>query len=211
MMSIMELPDHTRSRIRGLSWTMIAACIVTLGAIFGMGAATGAGNYFDDDPTVVAAAIAEHNLEIWILLVGVGLGLFILGVALYVLGGVLAEMGSGRRATVASVVRWAPLLAGVLGLVVYLRGPSTEESFLEAFFIVPFALTCVAFITYGVLMIMVGLPRWMGIVAILVGGLLPWLGLLPLWWFVAGVPLAVGLLRLVRRSRAAAPAGVATY
>lgn len=96
------------------------------------------------------------------------------------------------------------------GLVVYLRGPTTEESFLDALFIVPFALTCGAFLIYGVLMIMAGLPRWMGVVAILLGGLMPWLGMLPLWWFVAGVALGVGLLRLVRRSSAVAPAGLIT-
>lgn len=199
-MSTAHPSDSARPRVRGTSWALLAASAVTLAAIFGLGAATGAGNYFDEDPAVVEAAIADYNLEIWILLVGAGIGVLILGGALYVLGGVVADLLTGRRATASSGVRWLPFAAAAVLAVVYFRGPTPGDS-LDAFFTVGFMLMCVAFVAYGVLMIMAGLPKWMGVVAILLGGIMPWLGFLPLWWFVAGVALAVGLLRWERRTR----------
>lgn len=199
-MSTVDLSYATRSRVRGTSWALLASSVVTLAAIFGIGAATGAGGYFDEDPVVVEAAIADYNVEIWILLVGAGLGVLILGVALYVLGGVLAELMTGPRATVPALVRWLPLVAAAVLAAVYFRGPTVQDS-LDALFTVGFTIMCVAFVAYGILMIIARLPKWMGVVAILLGGIMPWLGFLPLWWFVAGVALAVGLLRWERRAR----------
>ena len=192
-----------RSDIRTSSWLMISACAVTLVAIFGMGAATGAGNYFDENPAVKEQAIADYRLEIWILLLGVGIGLIIFGVALFLLGRALSILCSGWRAKAAGWAKWFALVVTVVGASPYFLGPHSrvDEPGLNFDFVAGITTlggTSLVVIIFGILMILGPTPTWTGIVMI-VGAVLAVPAFLPLFWFAAGLISGLGLLRWSRR------------
>jgi hypothetical protein len=135
---------------------------------------------------------------------GVGVVEVLIGASLWLWASRMRKTLSGRQATAAAVAAWAGLLGGVTGLAnrlttAWLRSIEelviTGNEAVQPLALIEILAWSVAFVIIGVLIIRGPMPNWLGSVLI-VFGLLPYFGFLPLWFFVGAIVLGItGLVR----------------
>jgi len=148
--------------------------------------------------------VTEHLSGLRLLFTGIGLTELALGIALWSWGRKVGDQTSGRRGNLARVFAWVGLLAGAVALIGRCTAwfedaasmASDDIGVLEILVGVVggigFSSTVIGF---GWLMILGGMPSWLGVVWTACG-LLFWVGILPLWFFVAALVFGIrGLLR----------------
>ena len=195
------LDDSERHRLRVAIWLVLSGAVLALTGIFGFGALTGAGDYFSDDETERAAAIADHYGQVWGILLPVAIATVVSGVALFVFCGSLTRIVTGWRATVVEWVRRLIIPLSVCASVPYWFGPEIDEldipGWVEVVSLIFGILTYAAAVALGVAMLTRPLPRWTGI-AMIVGAVLAAVSFLPLFVFVGTLLASIGLLRWSR-------------
>lgn len=160
------------------------------------------------DPTKSEAELLafreEHWLAVRLLFTGAGVSFVVMGFALRAWGRKLASLSPGRSTALADAAGWAGVAGGALSLMAYgsiwLWTPSEFADFLDlAVGTVVFAVAWIpfsgAFVLLGILTFQLREPRWLGIVLPLIA-ILPFVTLLPLWFFVGAV--VAGITGLIR-------------
>ena len=160
------------------------------------------------DPTKSEAELLAFREENWVaarlLFTGIAVSFVVMGFALRGWGRKLAALSPGRSTALADAAGWASVAGGVLSLLAYgsiwLRTPSEFADFLDStvgtvVFIVAWIPFSVAFVLLGILTFRLREPRWLGFVLPLIA-VLPFVTLLPLWFFVGAV--VAGITGLIR-------------
>lgn len=172
--------------------------------------------FFDAESDGERLDHVEANLgALRLIFTGIGLTEIALGVALWLWGRTVASRTAGRRGEIAKSLAWVALTAGVVALLMRLTvwlddAEALASDDLSATDIVLGLVGgggfSVSLLGFGYLMIRGEMPTWLGVVWV-VCGVLFWLGILPLWFFVAALVFGVhGLIRF--RPGGSAPAAV---
>ncbi len=187
-------PD--RQRLRTAVWALVAAAVLTLLGIFGFGALTGAGGYFDE--ATRDEAVRDHYWQIWGILLPLAIATVISGVSLAMMAGVLSRMRSGWTASVTRVAQWLIVPATLLASMPYWLGPESDRldlpSWFEALAGIAGLLSYAAVLAMGVTIFALPLPRWTG-AALILGALAAVVTFLPLFVFVGTLVGGIGILR----------------
>lgn len=167
-------------------------------------------DYFDAETDAARLEHVEANLgALRAVFTGIGVTEVALGVALWLWGRRVAEHSGGRRGDVANAFAWVALVAGVVALVMRLTvwiddAEAIASDDLTASEIVAglvggsgFSLS---FIVFGSLMIRGAMPTWLGVVWIACGVMF-WLGILPLWFFLGALVFGIRGLIVFRAGR----------
>ncbi|MET0695862.1 MAG: hypothetical protein ABWZ58_00415 [Acidimicrobiia bacterium] len=153
------------------------------------------------------AFVRDHLTALRWVFTGIGLVDLLLGASLWLWGNQVRKTVSGGQATAATVAAWAGLWGGVAGLAGRLRLAwfrSVEDLVFtggmrfdvwEFVFLTAMLAATTAFVIFGILMIRGSMPTWLGIVLIACG-FLPYVGFLPMWYYVGAIVL--GITNLVR-------------
>jgi hypothetical protein len=156
--------------------------------------------FFDAESDAERLAHAEDHLgALRLLFTGIGVTEVALGVTLWIWGRKVAEQTPGPRGNLAGRFAWVALAAGVVALLGWLsawidNAEALASDDLSATDIV-FGLISgggfsLSFLVFGYLMIRRAMPTWLGVVWILCG-IMFWLGILPLWFFVGALVFGV--------------------
>lgn len=195
-MEVNLLSESERDRVRVMIKLVVVTAIITLAAIFGFGALTGAGDYFEGG-AVGDAAAEDYYWQVWGILLPVGLAILISGGSIFFLAGTFARLRSGWTATVASIVRAVVVPAALLGAFPYLLGPGADlPGWSEAITAIGLMVANATVIGLGAIAFGLKMPRWGGI-ALILGALAAVATFLPLFTFVG---LAIGGAALLRWS-----------
>lgn len=165
-------------------------------------------DFFGAETDAVRLEHVEGNLGgLRLVFTGIGITEVALGVGLWLWGRSFADEATGRPADVANAFAWVGLVAGVVALLNRLtvwiddagQIASDDLSIADiAFGLISGGATSLSFIVFGYLMIRGAMPVWLGVVWILCGVLF-WLGILPLWFFVGALVFGVrGLIKFRR-------------
>ena len=199
-----QLGDTNRNHVRISVWLMLGAAVVALVGIFGFGGLTGAGDYFSSNDAVSEAALRDHYWQIWGILLPIAVAIMASGVALFLLSGVLARMGTGWPVRVTTVVRGAVMPLTLVAAVPYLLGPDVDgPSWLEPIAGIAGVGAYLATAAMGVAIFGLPLPTWTGI-ALIVGAVVALVSFLPLFVFVGTLVAGIGMLRWDRKAEALA-------
>ena len=161
-------------------------------------------DFFDaENDAALLAHIEEHHTALRLLFTGIGIAELALGVALWTWGRRVAAASSGRRRGVAQTMSVVALVAGVAALVarlgIWIRDDeslaSDDITVFDVASLPAFVGFSLSFVIFGYCMFRGAMPRWLGVVWILCGVLF-WLGILPLWFFVGA--LAFGIRGIIR-------------
>lgn len=153
--------------------------------------------------------VVEHPTVLRLLLTGIGVTEVALGVALWLWGRHVSTQSPGRRGLVARAFGWVGLVAGctqcIAWSVTWFRdaeslGADVTGSATFYFNEAGGLALSLTFLTFGWLMIRGAMPVWLGVVWIACG-LLYWLGLLPLWFFVGALVFGIRGLIAFRPGR----------
>jgi hypothetical protein len=165
--------------------------------------------YFDVSGTYdEAVAYVRDNLTaLRRVFTGLGLIDLLLGASLWLWGSRVRRTVSGGEATAATIAAWIGLWGGIAGLGARLVPAwfqsvedfayTGEVSFdvLGIIFLTAMIAWTIAFVIFGVLIVRGPMPTLVGIVLI-VCGLLPYIGFLPLWYYMGAIVLGItGLIR----------------
>ena len=185
-----------RRRLRWAVWLMVLAAVLALVGIFGFGAFTGAGGYFDEATT--DAAVRDFYWQIWGILLPLAVATVISGISLLMLAGVLAQLGRGWTAALARVAQWVVVPATVLASLPYWMGPEIDDLDLPTWLAgvsgVAGVISYAAVVALGVAILGLPLPKWTGVMLIL-GALAAFVTFLPLFVFVGTLASGIGILR----------------
>ncbi len=195
------LAEADRRRLGVAIWLMVAAAVLALVGIFGFGAFTGAGDYFDESTS--DAAVRDYYWQIWGILLPVAIAIALSGVSLFMVAGVLSRMRSGWTAVVTTVAQRVVLPASFLAAVLYLDGPEPDlPTWFDAVAGIAGMLAYASVVAMGVAILALPMPRWTG-VALLLGALAAFATFLPLFVFVGTLAAGIGILRWNRKGLAA--------
>lgn len=152
--------------------------------------------FFDADSDAARIEhVQEHLSGMRLVFTGIGITEVALGVALWLWGRQVGDRTPGRRGDVARLCAWVGLVAGCASLVMRCSSwfedaesiasddPGSLAMIVGLVAFLGFSLTM---ITFGWLMILGMMPTWLGIVWVACGVLF-WVGLLPLWFFVGAL------------------------
>lgn len=152
--------------------------------------------FFDADSDAARIEhVQEHLSGLRLVFTGIGITELALGIAMWLWGRQVGERTPGRRGQVARAVAWVGLAAGCASLVMRCSNwfqdaesiASTDVAALDLLVgLVAFAGFSLTMITFGWLMIRGRMPTWLGIVWVACGVVF-WLGILPLWFFVGAI------------------------
>ena len=169
------------------------------------------------DPTKGEAELLafreEHWLAIRLMFTFIGVSFLLMGFALRAWGHHLSATSTGRASEWAKAGGWSGLAGGVLSLLTYsvmwLWTPSEAADFLDStggtvLFVAGWIPMSVSFVLLGIVTFWLRAPRWLGVMVVVIA-IIPYLTLLPLWFFVGSV--LAGVTGLIR-SRAANHAGI---
>ena len=156
----------------------------------------------------------DHLTALRLLFTGIGVTEVALGVAMWMWGRRVAAHTVGRRGTLAGRFGWVALGAGLVAFLTRLNAwiddaEALASDDLDAVDIV-FGLVAgggfsLSFVVFGYLMVRGAMPTWLGVVWIICG-VMYWLGILPLWFFVGA--LVFGVRGLARFRSGSPPAGL---
>ena len=162
-------------------------------------------DYFDAESDAARLEHVESNLgALRLVFTGIGITEVALGFAVWLWGRKVAEQTRGRRADVANAFAWVALAGGIVALITRLSAWIDDaEQFANddlstwdiATGLVGWGGFSLAFIVFGYLMIRGAMPTWLGVVWIICGVMF-WVGILPLWFFVGALVFGIrGLIR----------------
>jgi hypothetical protein len=171
-------------------------------------------DYFDAESEAVRLEHVEANLgALRLVFTGIGITELALGVAVWIWGRQVAERTTGRRGDVANAFAWVGLAGGSIALLTRLSAWIDDAEELASDDLSVFDIATglvgwggfsVSFLVFGYLMIRGAMPRWLGVVWIICGVLF-WLGILPLWFFVGALVFGIrGLIAFRAGSSTAA-------
>jgi hypothetical protein len=158
------------------------------------------------------AFVRDHLTALRWVFTGIGLVDLLLGASLWLWGNHVRKTVSGGQATAATVAAWAGLWGGVAGLAGRLRLAwfrSVEDLVFtggmsfdvwEFVFLTGMLAWTTAFVIFGMLIIRGSMPTWLGIVLIACG-VLPYIGFLPMWYYVGAIVLGITNLIRFREAR----------
>jgi hypothetical protein len=174
--------------------------------------------FFDAESDAERLEHVQDNLNaLRLLFSGIGVTELFLGFALWRWGQMVLRYLPGRSGSIGNAFSWVAVAAGVAAILsrwanwlsdaaqIASGDPSSFEMLVFGLAAVGFSLT---FIIYGVLMIRSSLPTWLGGVWVFCGVIF-WVGILPLWFFVGAVVFGIWGLLSLRPGRAGAEAVVA--
>ena len=197
--------QNLRSRLRRVSLLFLFAGVGLLALIFNQPLL----GYFDTSRTYEEALVyvGDNLTALRWMFTGVGVMDLLLGATLWLWGSQVRKTVSGGQATAATVAAWAGLWGGVAALGYRLRTAwfqsvedfaytgETSVGVPEVIFLTALLAWTAAFVIFGVLIIRGPMPKWLGILLI-VFGFLPYIGILPFWYYFGAI--ALGITVLVR-------------
>lgn len=193
--------DRELRRLRRISWLFLGAAVLFFPMIFNPVTF----GFFDAASEAERLSHVEENLTaLRVLFSGIGVAELALGVALWLWGRQVADHTPGRRGGVARAFAVVGLVGGMTAMVGrqiawFEDAPALASANAGALELLGGLSVGIAFslsiIVFGVFMVRGAMPTWLGVVWILCGVLF-WLGILPLWFFVAA--LVFGIRGLVK-------------
>lgn len=148
--------------------------------------------------------VEDHLGALRLLFTGIGLAEIALGVALWLWGKEVANRTAGRRGVVAFRFGQVALAAGFVAFLTRLTAWFEDAEALAnddlsvtdiVFGLVAGGGFSVAFLVFGYLMIRGSMPTWLGVVW-MICGVMFWVGILPLWFFVGAFVFGIrGVIR----------------
>lgn len=167
--------------------------------------------FFDaESETERLAHVEDHLGALRLLFTGIGLTEVALGVALWLWGKRVAECTPGRRGDLADKLAWVALASGAVALLTRLTAwtddtgaiASDDLDAVDIVFLVAGGGFSLSFLVFGWLMIRGAMPTWLGVVWMLCGVMF-WVGILPLWFFLGALVFGIrGIIRFRAGSEA---------
>ena len=162
-------------------------------------------DYFDAESEADRLEHVEPNLTaLRLVFTGIGITEVALGFAVWIWGRKVADRTSGRRGDIANAFAWVALAGGFVALLTRLSAWIDDAEDLAADDLSVFDIATglvgwggfsLSFIVFGYLMIRGAMPTWLGVVWIICGVMF-WLGILPLWFFVGALVFGIrGLIK----------------